>query len=162
MATTNKVNLDVAQRLDITARRGDTFKLSLTFKNSNSTPKQVQAANYLFYMQVREGAFDDEINTAILSTDMDPTASVTTFGTGANVVNNTTGAITVDQSDGSNGNVSFTADRRAMANILSGTYFYDIQAETVPSEGDQPVVTTWLTGRITFNEDVTVSSSTSV
>ena len=159
------INLDVAQRLDITARRGDTFKLSLTFKNSDDTPKQVGSSNYLFYMQVRDDAFNDSANSSVLSTDMDANPSAVTVFTGTPPggvgPEGSTGIIVVDQTDGANGNVTFTAHRDEMSKVLSGTYYYDIQAETIPDADAQPVVSTWITGRITIVEDVTISSTNS-
>mgnify|MGYP003637479135 FL=1 len=48
-----KVNLDVSEKLDITCRKGDTFSLSLTLKDSNGTALTLSTSGYEFLMQVR-------------------------------------------------------------------------------------------------------------
>lgn len=49
----NKVNLDVSEKLDITFRRGDTFELTLTLKDGNEDPLPLVTDGYEFLMQVR-------------------------------------------------------------------------------------------------------------
>ena len=51
----NKVNLDVAEKLDITCRRGDTFSLTLTLKDSSGTALQLSTLGYEFLMDVKTG-----------------------------------------------------------------------------------------------------------
>ena len=60
-----KVNLDVAQTLNITCRRGDTFQLNMTLKDSEGTALVLDGSvgnngAYKFAMQVRESAFQDD------------------------------------------------------------------------------------------------------
>ena len=50
-----KVNLDVSERLDITCRRGDSFSITLTLKDSSGTALPLATDNYSFVMQVRTG-----------------------------------------------------------------------------------------------------------
>ena len=47
----NKVNLDVSEKLDITCRRGDTFSLTVTLKDSSGTALTLSTSEYKFLMQ---------------------------------------------------------------------------------------------------------------
>ena len=46
------VNTDIAQELDITCRRGDSFALSISFKATDGTTP-IDISNYTFRMEVR-------------------------------------------------------------------------------------------------------------
>ena len=48
----NRVNLDVSERLDITCRKGDTFSLTVTIKDSSGVVLPLVTNNYSFLMQV--------------------------------------------------------------------------------------------------------------
>jgi len=50
------VNLDIAQRLDITCRKGDTFSLTLNMTDSAGTAINLSA--YSFLMQARDASTD--------------------------------------------------------------------------------------------------------
>lgn len=50
------INLDIAQRLDITCRKGDTFKLILNLTDSDSTA--IDLTTYDFQMEVRNASTD--------------------------------------------------------------------------------------------------------
>ena len=68
-----KVNLDVAQTLNITCRRGDTFQLNMTLKDSSGTALVLDGSGgsngaYKFAMQVRRSAFQDGAAGLIAST----------------------------------------------------------------------------------------------
>ena len=52
----SSVNLDVAEQLDITCRRGDTFSLTLTLKDSSGTALQLSTLGYEFLMDVKTSA----------------------------------------------------------------------------------------------------------
>ena len=54
MATS--VNLDIAQRLDITCRKGDTFTLTLNITDSAGTA--IALTPYTFQMEVRDSSTD--------------------------------------------------------------------------------------------------------
>ena len=159
--TTKTVNFDIAQRLDITVRRGDTLSIPFTFFQSDgTTPKNV--STYNFYMQVRESGGDDGEFTSVLSTDMSNDGIAFNSVSNANPSNTAggfVGEITIDKTNAENGVVLVKANRQAMANVLAGTYFYDLQAETV-DEGQTPLtVQTWLAGKFIVNEDVTLPST---
>jgi hypothetical protein len=59
----SKVNLDIAQRLDITCRKGDTFKLQLSVKDANNLPVNTSGSVYGYKLEVRE---TDTAPTAII------------------------------------------------------------------------------------------------
>lgn len=125
MATS--INLDIANRVDITTRRGDTFVLELTFKDENGDPIDL-SSGYEWMMQVRES----DTSTGVLL-DGDSTDDLAAdFGfTGDN-----------------NGKLTITSPASVMSGIAGGIYVYDLQS----SQG--AVVTTWMYGIFKVNEDV--------
>ena len=133
---TNKANLDIAQKLNITARKGDTFRLSVTFKSASGGEISV-ADNYNFKMQVRNSAFDDTDAGALIEiTDTQSSAVANGFDT-----------------SGGAGNVVINIDSTNMNNIDGGRYVYDLQATNTADNSVQ----TWLKGNFVVNEDVTVN-----
>lgn len=125
MATS--INLDIANRVDITTRKGDTFTLELTFKDENGAVIDL-SSGYEWMMQVRE---TDTSSATLLDGDSnDETANDFGF-TGDN-----------------NGLLTITASATTMAGIDGGIYVYDLQS----SQG--AVVVTWMYGIFKVNEDV--------
>lgn len=125
MATS--INLDIANRVDITTRRGDTFTLELTFKDEDGIAIDL-SSGYEWMMQVREA---DTSTTALLDGDSND-SSANDFGfTGDN-----------------NGLLTITASSTVMAGIEGGIYVYDLQS----SQGS--TVITWMYGIFKVNEDV--------
>ena len=125
MATS--INLDIANRVDITTRRGDTFTLELTFNDEDGIPIDL-SSGYEWMMQVREA---DTSTTALIDGDSNDD-SANDFGfTGTN-----TGLLTI------------TASSATMASIEGGLYVYDLQS----SQG--ATVITWMYGIFKVNEDV--------
>lgn len=55
------VNLDIAQSLDITCRRGDTFKLVMNITDSSNQP--VDVTQYSFRMEVKSSVSGDPVTT---------------------------------------------------------------------------------------------------
>ena len=132
------INTDIAQTLDITCRRGDTFAVDITFRDSsNANATIVLDSGYTFHMHVRSSDEDDS-NTPLLS----DSAS----GTGVH------GTITLTA--GADGKVSVLIDDTSMKNIPGGEYVYDIQA--AKADG---TIQTWVKGVFLINEDVTHFSS---
>lgn len=125
MAT--QINLDIAQRVDITCRRGDTFVLELTFKDEDGVAIDL-SSGYNWMMQVRE---TDTSSTALLDGD-----------------SNDEGANDFGFTGDSNGLLTITSAASIMAGIGGGLYVYDLQS----AQG--AVVTTWMFGKFTVNEDV--------
>jgi hypothetical protein len=125
MATS--INLDIANRVDITTRKGDTFTLELTFKDEDGVVIDL-SSGYEWMMQVRE---TDTSSATLLDGDSnDETANDFGF-TGDN-----------------NGLLTITASATTMAGIDGGIYVYDLQS----SQG--AVVVTWMYGIFKVNEDV--------
>ena len=96
-----KANLDIAQRLDITCRKGDTFELIITIKDANGTA--LDLSTYAdFEMDVRPT--DEDTGTPILTfTNSDFTATA-------------------------QGILTATKSYTDMAAVESGTFVYDLQA----------------------------------
>jgi hypothetical protein len=132
------INTDIAQTLDITCRRGDTFAVDITFRDSsNPNTTIVLDSGYTFHMHVRSSDEDDS-NAPLLSDGAS--------GTGVH------GTITL--TPGANGKVSVLIDDTSMKNIPGGEYVYDIQAAK-----DDDTIQTWVKGVFLINEDVTHFSS---
>jgi len=125
MATS--INLDIANRVDITTRKGDTFTLELTFKDEDGVVIDL-SSGYEWMMQVRE----TDTSSAVLFDGDSNDDSANDFGfTGTN-----TGLLTI------------TASAATMAAIDGGIYVYDLQS----SQG--ATVITWMYGIFKINEDV--------
>jgi len=99
---TSQVKLDVAKRLDITCRKGDTFSLVINVTDSAGTA--VNLSTYSFKMQVKE---TDTSSTNVISND-----DITITGTAA-------GVLTV------------TIPSTVMTSVSSGLYAYDLQTINV-------------------------------
>lgn len=133
------VNLDIAKRVDITCRRGDTFLLSLNITNSDGDAVDLSVFNG-FKMEVRvndtsDSVYADGNSNIILSTQDDENGdkyiSVPTASAGGELV--------------------FQVSAANMAGIPSGLYVYDIEATD-----EANIVSTWITGIFKVNEDVSV------
>lgn len=125
MAT--NINLDIANRVDITTRRGDTFNLELTFKDEAGDPIDL-SSGYEWMMQVRE---TDTSTGALLDGDSNDDLAADFGFTGTNA-----------------GKLTITASATVMSGIEGGIYVYDLQS----SQG--ATVTTWMYGIFKVNEDV--------
>ena len=125
MATS--INLDIANRVDVTTRKGDTFTLELTFKDEDGLVIDL-SSGYEWMMQVRES---DTSTTALLDGDSNDDNAGSFGFTGTN-----TGLLTI------------TASAATMATIDGGIYVYDLQS----SQG--ATVITWMYGIFKVNEDV--------
>ena len=131
----SKVNIDISERLDITCRRGDTFSLTLTLKDSSGTAKTLSTSNFSFLMQVWSKSSSES-----------PVIGSPNLG---KQVDNLFEPFTVDDS----GNLTITATASTMRNVPSGRYAYDLQ-EILPSATGPDTHTTILRGVFTVNEDV--------
>lgn len=131
MAITS-VNLDIAKRVDITCRRGDTFSLEFIVKDADGVALNVTTpGTYTFKMEVRET--DTTTGTATIATTGDTS-------NGFNILGSSEGVVTV------------TSAASHMATVASGLYVYDLQATKV----DDSSVQTWFYGIFKINEDVSV------
>ena len=71
------INLDIAKRVDITCRKGDTFSISLTFADENGD--EMDVTNHAFKMVVKETdtSSSDIIAASDFSFEVDPSNVVT-------------------------------------------------------------------------------------
>ena len=138
----NVINLDVAKRVDIICRKGDTFKLEIDLKAADGTLVPLDA--YTYKMEVRTADYanaayadpaGDADATIVLSTEDSSTLlkKITFTSTAGKVVFNVTSAL--------------------MKTVASGLYVYDIEAT---STGGTPETQTWLYGTFKVNEDISV------
>lgn len=126
------VNLDIAKRVDLTCRKGDTFSLEFVIKDSTGTALDVTTPSvYTFKMEVRES--DTSAGSATIRTTEDSSTGFNILGTDA-------------------GTVTVTCSAAFMATIESGIYVYDLEATKV----DDSSVQTWFYGIFKINEDVAV------
>mgnify|MGYP003116711073 CR=1 FL=1 len=132
--SSKKANVDIAQKLNITARKGDTFRLSVTFTDSSGAP--IGVSDYTYRMQVRSSATDDSASGAIIEISGDSVSDG--FDT-----------------SGGGGKVVINIPSSKMSEIDGGKYVYDLEATNTT---DTSLVQTWLRGGFSVNEDVTVNA----
>lgn len=130
----NKANFDIAQQLDITIRRGDSF--TLTVNVTDSSGAAVDLSSYVFNMDVRTS--DSRVNrdNVVLS-------QVGTQPGGLAITSTTTTGELLIKSLG-----EFTDT------VPEGEYVYDLQASGTDSFGAD-TEQTWLKGLFIVNQDVT-------
>lgn len=132
----NKVNLDVSEKLDITFRKGDTFEMGLTFLDANGDPLPLLTDQYEFLMQVR-GAKTANGDRALV---------IPTKARGAQREGGGPGIDFLDPKDDGTVTVSITSDETK--NIEAGRYTYDLQYKV------NGKITTVLKGRFIVNKDI--------
>jgi hypothetical protein len=150
------INLDTAQRVDVVCRKGDTFDLTLTLKDTASTPASIVADADTFKMEVRTtddagDAYSSGDAVIILSTEDDANSDTKQI-----IVKDSAGTTLDDSTVGvadTDGVVRFTVTSSNMGLTLSGLYVYDIEM-TDNSNSDK--VTTLIYGTFKINEDVSV------
>jgi hypothetical protein len=150
------INLDTAQRVDVVCRKGDTFDLTLTLKDTASTPASIVADADTFKMEVRTtddagDAYSSGDAVIILSTEDD-----TNSDTKQIIVKDSAGTTLDDSTVGvadTDGVVRFTVTSSNMGLTLSGLYVYDIEMTDFSNSNK---VTTLIYGTFKINEDVSV------
>lgn len=155
-----KVDLDTAERLDITCRKGDTFSLTLTLKDSSGTALPLATDKYKFLMQVRKPSTSRgrgiTVPARIPVDTSNQIAAVTSSDTGDIEI----GSVELGRKGGVNfsfndiddsGNVTVFLSADDMKKVSSGRYVYDLQYVV----GDTHK--TVLEGRFRINEDVSKS-----
>ena len=148
-----KVNLDVAQKQNITCRRGDTFQLNMTLKDSEGTALVLNGSGgddaYKFAMQIRNSA-DQDGTVGLLASTVE------------GLPENASGYIVIQEILGDGyGNISVVIDDIDMKSFLSGRYVYDLQYR-IPNgtPNSKDLTKTILKGAFVVNEDVTENGLT--
>ena len=137
----NVINLDVAKRVDIICRKGDTFKLEIDLKAADGTP--VPESGYNYKMEVRTADY--------ANASYDPNGD-----TDATIVLSTEDSVPLAKKisyTSPEGKVVFNVDSATMKTVASGLYVYDIEATTT---ANTPETQTWLYGTFKVNEDISV------
>jgi hypothetical protein len=146
----SKVNLDVAETLDITCRRGDSFELSLTLKDSSDTALQLETLGYEFLMDVKGARSVQQDGTVarsvIASSAKSKSTTSVTRADGTSIDELTNGFVFSAGTDA--GLVIVTATADVMKEMPVGKYTYDIQQKVGET------VTTILKGSFKVNEDI--------
>ena len=148
-----KVNLDIAQDLNITCRRGDTFNLTVTLKDAAGTGLQLKTGKYKFIMQVRDNAFQDGSEGLLLCTVAGQPAGSNPVGNIETMESDGTSGGTTNVND--SGQVTIFIGDSVMREVPSGRYVYDLQyvIPAATAEGAD-THTTILKGAFVVNEDV--------
>lgn len=151
-----KVNFDISKRLDITTRRGDSFNLQLTLKDSSGTALNLYESDgeSKFYMQVRDNMTSTEGNGVVLYTDN------TESSADENLISQKFEVVLTDVSGTADadatGIVTISTSAEEMKLVAPGRYVYDLQYEdpgnTVDSAADRKTI---LYGTFTVNDDIT-------
>lgn len=154
---TSKVNLDESSRLDITCKRGDTFSLTITLKDSTGTALQLDTDNYRFIVQVRQvvspvgGRAARGKGGLVLGTQDIGDKAVDRAGSENNFE-----PVAVDDS----GNATIQASAKVMRSIPSGNYVYDIQYIKPSTTGGLDTHKTVLFGNFVVKEDISEAIET--
>jgi len=147
---TSKVNLDESSKMDITCKRGDTFSLTITLKDSSGVALPLATDNYRFIVQVRQPV-DPRVRTAngkgglVLGTQDIGDKAVDRAGAESNFE-----PVAVDD----DGNATIQASAKVMRGVSSGRYVYDIQYIKPSTAGGLDTHKTILYGNFTVNEDI--------
>lgn len=131
----NKVNLDVSEKLDITCRKGDSFELTINLKDSSGVGLPLVTDNYEFLMQVK-GFKTTQGRPLVLST----------LGKGEQRSESGSFIEFVNKDD--SGNVTIKSTAESMREVTPGRYTYDLQYKTGTT------VKTILKGRFVVNDDI--------
>ena len=149
-----KVNLDVSEKLDITCRRGDTFSLTVTLKDSDGVALPLATDKYSFVMQVRDGnvsAVEKGASGLIIGTKGLGSKAVDAKGQERSFE-----SFVTDDS----GNVTITATATTMRQVPAGNYIYDLQQIKPNTTTGVDVHTTILKGAFRVNQDISEAVQT--
>ena len=151
-----KVNFDISKRLDITTRKGDSFNLQLTLKDSSGNALNLYGSDgeSKFYMQVRDNMTSTEGNGVVLYTDNTENSADENLISQKLTVALTDVSGTADAD--ATGIVTISTSAEEMKLVEPGRYVYDLQYEdpgnTVDSAADRKTI---LYGTFTVNDDIT-------
>ena len=94
------INLDIAKRVDVTCRKGDTFSISLTFTDSNGVNMDVSAHAFKMVVKETDTSVGDIIGVSDFTFTVYPENVVTVV-----------------------------CEYNVMENVPSGVYVYDLQSK---------------------------------
>jgi len=148
----SSVNLDTSEVLNITCKKGDTFSITFTLKDSVGVGLTLLTDEYIFLMQVKSNSTVSRgrsVSSLILST---PNSIIKPIDTSKDMVgdNSTFESPILDDL----GNVTIEASAETMSEVPSGVYAYDIQY-ILPSSPGLDTHKTVLRGRFSVNADIT-------
>ena len=157
----SSVNLDTSDVLNITCRKGDTFSITITLKDSAGTLLTLSTSEYTFLMQVKSKSVTKRgrlsTSSLILGTpnaaaknQVRVNTKTETLSTPAVSTGNTFETPTLDDV----GNVTIEASAETMSKVPSGSYSYDLQY-ILPSSTGLDTHRTVLRGKFTVNPDIT-------
>jgi|21_taG_2_1085346.scaffolds.fasta_scaffold01290_14 hypothetical protein len=149
-----KINFDISKRLDITVKRGDSFKLELTLKDSSDNALNLYGDTFHFAVSTPNGI--------MMGTDTVLPPPVITANQQITDDENTTTSDTSDSSyveeTAATGKVKFEATATELKyNLEAGTYRYDIQyvdaTDLVDEEGNARTI---LFGNFIVKDDFSI------
>jgi hypothetical protein len=146
----SKVNLDVAEKLDITCRRGDSFSLSLTLKDSAGDALTLESSNYEFLMDVKGAKAikaDGTTERTVIASSSNSASTTDLKGIDGSPLDALSNGFVFSAGTDA-GLVTVTATANVMKQLPPGRYVYDIQQKV------SETVTTILRGSFKVNEDI--------
>ena len=157
----SSVNLDTSDVLNITCRKGDTFSITITLKNSAGTLLTLSTSGYTFLMQVKSKKITKRgrvvTSSLILGT---PTAAandqirVKSKAKPIKIPTVSKGKTFETPTLDDVGNVTIESSAETMSEVPSGSYSYDLQY-ILPSSTGLDTHKTVLRGKFTVNPDIT-------
>ena len=130
-------NLDIAEKLDIICKRGDSFNMTITMTDSAGEP--INLTDYTFSMEVKS----KRVSNGRASGTTLPVVYEETILANSDITN----SVTVES-----GQVTFTVGASTMKTIDPGVYVYDIQYDNTTE------VRTILEGLFKINPDVSLTA----
>ena len=127
-------NLDIAEKLDIICKRGDSFNMTITM--TDSAGEIINLADYTFFMEVKS----KRVSNGRASGTTLPVVYEETILEDSDIINNVIA---------NSGQVTFAVPAPKMKTLTPGVYVYDIQYTNRSSE-----VRTILEGLFKVNPDV--------
>ena len=149
-----KVNFDQSQKLDITCRRGDSFSMTITLKDSSGTALPLVTDEYSFVMQVR---------SSLRSAQSKGTSGLvlSTVGVGPVARRRDGGLMSFEEFTLDNsGNLTIRATAETMRFVPAGNYIYDLQQIKPNASTGVDDHKTILRGSFKVNEDVSDATPT--
>lgn len=123
-----KANLDTAEKLDITIRRGDSFELLFNIKDNDGSPVALETNNYTFFIQVQSITSSSGARTSAAPRKT-LIAGSTVAQTKSTATPSTPAKESIFRFEGRDdlGNIKLRADAVDTAKLPSGNYLYEVQ-----------------------------------